>query len=169
MALTRSRVVLLVGALLIGLLLAGVPRWQQAQAATSPSPSGDTAFWRFSKDGFEVAQFTDCTGFGSRSEIIEYRPGGGGDVQKAPGETKVSDVTCSRSPSANLELSAMRAAVEDGDLGAVRGSYVFERFNTSGVVVERWTLRNAFPSELARAFDREVMVFTSEAAERSAP
>ena len=45
-------------------------------------------------DGIVQAGFTDCSGFGSNVEVIEYREGGDAStVRKLPGKISFPDIT----------------------------------------------------------------------------
>ncbi|MEV3970137.1 phage tail protein [Streptomyces sp. NPDC050698] len=98
-------------------------------------------------DGIAQASFSECSGLGSTTEVIENREGGDNTtVRKLPGKTSFSDITLKWGISPSRELWAWRQQVVDGNVVRKNGSIVvFDLSNRSEVA--RWNFVSAWPSK----------------------
>ncbi|MGQ5640494.1 MULTISPECIES: phage tail protein [unclassified Streptomyces] len=98
-------------------------------------------------DGIAQAGFTDCTGLGSTTEVIETREGGDNTrVRKLPGKTSYSDITLKWGLTSSTELWAWRQQVIEGELIRKNGSIVvFDLGNHTEVA--RWNFMSAWPTK----------------------
>ena len=155
-------------AVLMMVSAAGVVATQQgAVAAGDPAPS-PVSTWRLMVDGVGMATSSSCSGFGSRTEVQEYRSGAEGSqtVQKIGGNLEYTDVTCSFPLDAPRSLYDWRALVEAGDIDAARKNVSFELVDNAGSVVQSWRLFQSWPSQYLMGPDRTVLVLTHERAVR---
>jgi phage tail-like protein len=97
-------------------------------------------------DGIAQASFTECSGLGSTTEIIETREGGDNTtVRKLPGKTSYSDITLKWGLTDSLELWDWRQQVVDGNVVRKNGSIVvFDLDNHTEVA--RWNFVSAWPT-----------------------
>jgi len=97
-------------------------------------------------DGIAQASFTECSGLGSTTEIIETREGGDNTtVRKLPGKTSYSDITLKWGLTDSLELWDWRQQVVDGTVVRKNGSIVvFDLDNHTEVA--RWNFVSAWPT-----------------------
>jgi phage tail-like protein len=97
-------------------------------------------------DGIAQASFTDCTGLGSTTEIIETREGGDNTtVRKLPGKTSYSDITLKWGLTGSTELWAWRQQIINGNVVRKNGSIVVFDL-TNHTEVARWNFVNAWPT-----------------------
>jgi phage tail-like protein len=97
-------------------------------------------------DGIAQASFTECTGLGSTTEVIENREGGDNvTVRKLPGKTSYSDISLKWGMAASTELWDWREQITEGLVVRKNGSIVvFDLANTTEVA--RWNFLRAWPS-----------------------
>ncbi len=97
-------------------------------------------------DGIAQASFTECTGLGSTTEVIENREGGDNvTVRKLPGKTSYSDISLKWGMTASTELWEWRQQITVGNVVRKNGSIVvFDLANTTEVA--RWNVLRAWPS-----------------------
>jgi phage tail-like protein len=98
-------------------------------------------------DGIAQASFTECSGLGSTTEIIETREGGDNTtVRKLPGKTSFSDITLKWGLTVSTELWEWRQQIVDGDVVRKNGSIVvFDLDNHTEVA--RWNFVSAWPTK----------------------
>ncbi len=93
-----------------------------------------------------VASFTDCTGLGSTTEIIETREGGDNTtVKKLPGKTTYGDITLKWGLTASRDLWNWRQQIVDGNVVRKNGSIVVFDL-TNHTEVARWNFVRAWPA-----------------------
>jgi phage tail-like protein len=101
------------------------------------------------RDGDLVGFFTEVTGLGSETEVIEYREGSEetGTVRKLPGRTTYSNVTLKRGITSNMDLWDWREEVVGGVHmpSVVTVTLVGPR----GRPVAAWHLQNAWPNKIS--------------------
>lgn len=97
-------------------------------------------------DGIALVSFTECTGLGSTTEIIETREGGDNTtVHKLPGKTTFSDITLKRGLTTSKELWEWRQQIINGNVVRRSGAIVvFDVANHTEVA--RWNFRDAWPT-----------------------
>ena len=98
-------------------------------------------------DGIARASFTDCTGLGSTTEIIETREGGDNTtVRKLPGRTSYTDITLKRGMTDSTDLWDWRQQIVDGEVNRRNGSLVV--YDPTGhSEVARFNFFNAWPTK----------------------
>ncbi|MCX4821044.1 phage tail protein [Streptomyces sp. NBC_01142] len=98
-------------------------------------------------EGIAQASFTECSGLGSTTEVIETRQGGDNStVSKLPGRTSFTDITLKWGLTESTQLWAWRQQVVDGKPLRKNGSIVvYDLGNRTEVA--RWNFINAWPSK----------------------
>lgn len=97
-------------------------------------------------DGIVQAGFTDCTGFGSHVEPVEYREGGDPNlVRKLPGKATYPDLTLKWGLTDSRELYNWHLAALRGQIERKSGSVVLQ--DDIGQERVRWNFFNAWPSK----------------------
>jgi len=98
-------------------------------------------------DGITQASFTECTGLGAKTEIIEMREGGDNiTVRKLPGKMTYTDITLKWGLTDSNELWLWRQQVIDGNIVRKSGSIVVYDLSNH-TEVARWNFVNAWPSD----------------------
>ena len=101
----------------------------------------------FLEGNIAQASFTDCSGLGSTTEIIETREGGDNTtVRKLPGKTTYSDITLKWGLTSSTELWDWRQQIIDGLVVRKNGSIVVFDL-TNHTEVARWNFVRAWPSK----------------------
>lgn len=97
-------------------------------------------------DGIVQAGFTDCSGFGSNVEVIEYREGGdAASVRKLPGKTSYPDLTLKWGITNSRELYDWHLAAVNGQIQRKNGSIILQ--DDTGQERLRWNFFSAWPSK----------------------
>jgi phage tail-like protein len=97
-------------------------------------------------DNIVQAGFSECSGFGSTLEVIEYREGGDpATVRKLPGKTSYHDVTLKWGITDSHELYDWHAQAIAGNLQTKNGSVVL--LDDTGTEKVRWNFFGAWPSK----------------------
>ncbi|MCP9835693.1 MULTISPECIES: phage tail protein [unclassified Cyanobium] len=97
-------------------------------------------------DGITQAGFSDCTGFGSNLEVIEYREGGDAPtVRKLPGKATYPDITLKWGITDSRELYDWHRAALDGRIIRKDGSVIL--LDDVGEEKVRWNFFTAWPSK----------------------
>lgn len=97
-------------------------------------------------DGIVQGGFSECSGFGSNVEVIEYREGGDSTtVRKLPGKTTYSDIVLKWGVTVTRELYDWHLQVINGQISRRNGSVII--LNDVGEEVVRWNFFNAWPSK----------------------
>jgi phage tail-like protein len=98
-------------------------------------------------DGIAQGSFTECTGLGSTTEVIENREGGDNlTVRKLPGKTSYSDISLKWGLTDSTELWDWRQQIADGNVVRKNGSIVvFDLANSTEVA--RWNFVRAWPTK----------------------
>jgi phage tail-like protein len=95
--------------------------------------------------------FTECSGIGSENEIVEHKvvdESGHELVQKIPGRLKFQDVSLKRGITADMQIWAWRALVEQGKLGDARSNMSIIMMDRDYTDVARWDFLNCWPSKV---------------------
>jgi phage tail-like protein len=91
--------------------------------------------------------FTECTGLGATTEVIETREGGDNTtVRKLPGKTTYSDITLKWGLTDSQELWNWRKQIIEGNVVRKSGSIVVFDL-TNHVEVARYSFVNAWPTK----------------------
>jgi phage tail-like protein len=97
-------------------------------------------------EGITQAGFSECSGFGSEVEVIEYREGGEPtSVRKLPGRVRYPNITLKWGVTDSRELYDWHRAVLQGQIQRKRGAIVL--LDDSGAPKVRWVFSNAWPSK----------------------
>ena len=97
-------------------------------------------------DGIVQAGFTDCSGFGSNVEVVEYREGGdAATVRKLPGKTSFPDITLKWGVTDSRELYDWHRTAVDGAVQRKNGSIILQ--NDLGQEKIRWNFFSAWASK----------------------
>jgi len=99
-------------------------------------------------DGITQAGFSDCSGFGSNVEVVEYREGGDTPtVRKLPGKASYPDITLKYGITNSRELYDWHLAAVNGAVDRRNGSIILQ--DDLGVEQVRWNFFSAWPSKYA--------------------
>ena len=96
--------------------------------------------------------FTECSGLGSESEIIEQKvvnEKGVEVVVKIPGRLKWGDITLKRGITSSLDLWNWRKQVEEGDVKGARTNGSIVMFDQALAEKARWNFLNGWPSKIS--------------------
>ncbi|HJQ82465.1 MAG TPA: phage tail protein [Candidatus Binatia bacterium] len=97
-------------------------------------------------DGIQQAGFSECTGFGSNVEVVEYREGGDiSTVRKLPGKVSYPDITLKWGTTDSRELYDWHRAAVQGEIQRKNGSIILQ--DDAGTEKVRWNFFNAWPSK----------------------
>ena len=102
-------------------------------------------------DGITQAQFRECSGLDSESNIIEYKEAGKGGVtviKKVPGELKWSNIVLKRGITDIMELWAWRKKVEDGKIADARKNGSIVLYDQADSEMARWNFVDGWPSKV---------------------
>jgi phage tail-like protein len=97
-------------------------------------------------DGIVQAGFSECSGFGSTLEVVEYREGGEpSTVRKLPGKVTYPDITLKWGVTDSRELYDWHLAAVNGQVSRRNGSIILQ--DDAGSEKARWNFFNAWPSK----------------------
>jgi phage tail-like protein len=98
-------------------------------------------------DGIIQASFTECSGFGATTEVIETREGGDNTtVRKLPGKTTYKNLTLKWGLTNSNELWTWYQQVVEGNVIRKNGSIVVYDL-ANHVEVVRWNFIRAWPTD----------------------
>ncbi len=103
-------------------------------------------------DGITQAQFKECSGLDSTSEIIEYKEAGKNGVvtiRKQPGNLKWSDIILKRGITDVLELWDWRKLIEQGKVSEARKNGSIVLYNQTNQEIARWNFVEGWPSKIS--------------------
>lgn len=96
-------------------------------------------------DAITQAGFSDCSGFGSKVEVVEYREGGDAPtVRKLPGKNSYPDITLKWGVTDSRELYDWHLAAVNGKIERKNGSIIL--LDDVGQEKVRWNFFTAWPS-----------------------
>ena len=97
-------------------------------------------------DGLAQGSFTECSGLGATTEVIEFRQGGdNATVYKLPGKTTYTDITLKWGITPDKALWSWRQQIIDGDVVRKNGAIVLYDVGNHREVA-RWSFFNAWPT-----------------------
>jgi len=97
-------------------------------------------------DGIVQAGFTDCSGFGSNVEVVEYREGGDpATVRKLPGKSSYPDITLKWGITDSRELYDWHRTAVNGAVQRKNGSIILQ--DDLGQEQIRWNFYSAWASK----------------------
>ena len=116
-------------------------------------------------DGISQAQFRECSGLDSESEVIEYKEAGRDGqtiIRKQPGALKWSNIVLKRGITDIMELWEWRKQVEQGKVDQARKSGSIVLFDQGNKEIARWNFVDGWPSKItgpqAKADGNEVAI-----------
>lgn len=95
--------------------------------------------------------FTECSGIGSESDVIEHRvidPDGNEIVRKIPGRTHFGNIVLKRGITSDMDTWDWRQLVVDGDIAGARKDIAIVMYSKDFVEIARWQFFNAWPSKI---------------------
>jgi len=95
--------------------------------------------------GIEIANFVECSGLKSSTEVFEIQEGGLNEfVHKLPGQTRWENIVLRHGITADTKLQEWREEVTEDKFASRRdGAIVVKRLN--GQEVRRYTFKRAWP------------------------
>ena len=97
-------------------------------------------------EGITQAGFSECSGFGSEVEVIEYREGGEQvAVRKLPGRVRYPNITLKWGVTDSRELYNWHRAVLQGQIQRKHGAIIL--LDDAGNPNVKWNFSNAWPSK----------------------
>lgn len=97
-------------------------------------------------DGIIQAGFSECSGFGSTVEVIEYRDGGDpATVRKLPGKASYGDIVLKWGVTTNRELYDWHLTALNGQAERKNGSVILQ--DDTGQERVRWNFFNAWATK----------------------
>lgn len=103
-------------------------------------------------DGITQAQFKECSGLETKSEIVEYKEAnkdGVTIVRKIPGALTWSDIVLKRGITDVMELWDWRKEIEEGNVDQARKNGSIVLYNQANQEVARWNFVEGWPSKLS--------------------
>jgi phage tail-like protein len=102
-------------------------------------------------DGITQAQFRECGGLGSESQVVEYKEAAKGVtvIRKQPGAIKWQDITLKRGVTDIMELWNWRKQVEQGKVDESRKNGSIVLYNQANKEIARWNFKEGWPSKLS--------------------
>jgi phage tail-like protein len=95
-------------------------------------------------DGIQQGGFSECSGFGSDVEVVEYREGGeAATVRKLPGKASYPDITLKWGITDSRELYDWHVAALNGEIERKNGSIILQ--DDRGEEAVRWNIYQAWP------------------------
>ncbi|MFN0095942.1 MAG: phage tail protein [Dehalococcoidia bacterium] len=101
--------------------------------------------------GAAVGYFTEVSGLGSETEVIEHKivKDGKEFVRKIPGRLKWGDITLKRGITASMDIWDWRKQVEDGDVSSARKNGSIYMLDQEANEVARWNFEAGWPSKVS--------------------
>jgi phage tail-like protein len=97
-------------------------------------------------DGIVQAGFSECSGFGSNVEVVEYREGGDPNtVRKLPGKVSYPDINLKWGVTDSRELYDWHMTAVNGSVERKNGSIIL--MNDAAQETARWNFFSAWPSK----------------------
>jgi phage tail-like protein len=94
--------------------------------------------------------FTECSGLGSETEIVEHKvvKDGVEVVMKIPGRLKWENIVLKRGITSNMDVWTWRKQVETGDVAGARRDGSIVMFDQTLSEVARWNFIRGWPSKV---------------------
>jgi phage tail-like protein len=102
-------------------------------------------------DGIAEAQFRECSGLDSESNIIEYKEAGKGGttvIKKVPGELKWSNIVLKRGVTGDMKLWQWRKQIEDGAVDSARKNGSIVLYDQKNSEIARYNFEYGWPSKI---------------------
>jgi phage tail-like protein len=124
--------------------------------AANDSPSREdpllSSHFMLDLSGAVVGYFTEVSGLGSESEIVEQKVVNEKGIEvilKIPGRLKWGDITLKRGITSNMDIWDWRRVVEDGKVSDARKNGSIVMLDQELKEVARWNFVNAWPSKVS--------------------
>ena len=98
-------------------------------------------------EGRALGAFREVSGLDVELEVIEFREGSGGPIQKIPGNTKYSNIVLKRGFTGDRALQDWFTEFSESRTQRVGGSIVM--FDQAHSEVARWNFERAWPSKIS--------------------
>ena len=100
--------------------------------------------------GVVEGYFTECSGLGSETDIIEQKVVKDGIevVLKVPGRLKWGDISLKRGITSSMDLWDWRQMVEEGDMSGARKNGSIVMLDRTYAEKARWDFTNGWPSKV---------------------
>lgn len=101
--------------------------------------------------GQVTGYFTEVSGLGSESEVIEHKvvsETGVEVVMKVPGRLKWEDITLKRGITSNMDIWTWRKMVENGDVAGARADGSVVMYDQALAEVARWNFQSGWPTKV---------------------
>lgn len=98
-------------------------------------------------EGRALGAFREVSGLDVELEVVEFREGSGGPIQKIPGQTKYSPIQLKRGFNGDTALHDWFTEFSASRTERVGGSIVM--FDQTHSEVARWNFQNAWPSKIS--------------------
>ena len=111
-----------------------------------------SAYFAIDLAGGATGFFTEVSGLGSETEIVEMKIMGENNteiVRKIPGRLKWGDITLKRGITTNMDMWDWRKMVEDGAVNSARKNGSIMMFDQEGTEVARWNFEKGWPSKIS--------------------
>jgi phage tail-like protein len=94
--------------------------------------------------------FTECSGLGSETEIVEHKvvKDGVEVVMKIPGRLKWENIVLKRGITSSMDIWTWRKQVETGDVAGARKDGSIVMFDQTLTEVARWNFVRGWPSKV---------------------
>jgi phage tail-like protein len=102
-------------------------------------------------DGIVDAQFRECSGLDSESNIIEHKEAAKGGVtviKKVPGELKWSNIVLKRGVTQDRRLWEWREQIERGNVDTARKNGSIVLYDQGNSEVARWNFIDGWPAKI---------------------
>lgn len=137
-----------------------------------------SAMFSIEFQGQIVGAFRECTGLGSKNELVEYKASsekGEYIIKKCPGRLSWNNITLKRGITDSMDMWKWRKLVEQGKITEARKNGTITMYNQQKEPIAKWNFINAWPLELngptTNAGNNEVaieeLVITHEGYERT--
>ncbi|GAB4196439.1 MAG: phage tail protein [Roseiflexaceae bacterium] len=103
-------------------------------------------------DGITQAQFRECSGLSTESQVIEYKEAnkdGVTVIKKVPGVLKWDNITLKRGITDVMELWNWRTQVEQGKVDEARKNGSIVLYNQANTEVARWNFEAGWPTKIS--------------------
>jgi len=120
-----------------------------AQASVDPGAENPLVGFHFSLDmqGKVNGYFTECSGLGSETEIVEHKvvKDGVEITMKIPGRLKWENIVLKRGITSNMDIWNWRKQVEQGDVAGARADGSIVMYDQTLTEVARWNFVRGWP------------------------
>jgi phage tail-like protein len=107
-----------------------------------------SSFFSIEFQGQVVGAFRECTGLGSKNELVEYKASGQkGDYlyQLVPGRLTFNHIKLKRGITDSMDMWKWRKLVEQGKIKDARKNGTLTMHNQQGDAIAKWNFTNAWP------------------------